>query len=151
MRTFDDHEDPTLLRVYGDFMEMPGLRLTTRQAQIKGECDTKVIHLSAQAEPEIYETTRRFGTILEKVGFDSETARLDLDDSLLTENTRAAYPITHISNATRDGVGGHPSNIIMLTCDASVSCRRSAGSRPSGRCTISSPATRRRLPAPSAA
>jgi phosphoenolpyruvate carboxykinase (ATP) len=85
---------------------------------IEGGCYAKVIRLSAQAEPDIYETTRRFGTILENVGFDSETARLDLDDSSLTENTRAAYPISHVANAKRDGVGGHPSNIIMLTCDA---------------------------------
>ena len=85
---------------------------------IEGGCYAKVIRLSPQAEPDIYETTRRFGTILENVGFDSETARLDLDDSSLTENTRAAYPISHIANAKRDGVGGHPGNIIMLTCDA---------------------------------
>jgi phosphoenolpyruvate carboxykinase (ATP) len=85
---------------------------------IEGGCYAKVIHLSPQAEPDIFETTRRFGTILENVGFDSATARLDLDDSSLTENTRAAYPISHIANATREGVGGHPTNIIMLTCDA---------------------------------
>jgi phosphoenolpyruvate carboxykinase (ATP) len=84
----------------------------------EGGCYAKIIRLSPQAEPEIYETTRRFGTILENVGFDSETTRLDLDDDSLTENTRAAYPISHIANAKRDGLGGHPSNIIMLTCDA---------------------------------
>jgi phosphoenolpyruvate carboxykinase (ATP) len=84
----------------------------------EGGCYAKVIHLSPQAEPEIYETTRRFGTILENVGFDSDTGRLDLDDDSLTENTRAGYPISHIPNATRTGLGGHPSNIIMLTADA---------------------------------
>ena len=84
----------------------------------EGGCYAKVIHLSAQAEPEIYQTTRRFGTILENVAFDSATGRLDLDDDSLTENTRAAYPISHIPNATRAGVGGHPANIIMLTADA---------------------------------
>ena len=84
----------------------------------EGGCYAKVIHLSPTAEPEIYETTRRFGTILENVGFDSMTGRLDLNDDSLTENTRAAYPISHIPNATRDGLGGHPQNIIMLTCDA---------------------------------
>ena len=73
----------------------------------EGGCYAKVIRLSPAAEPEIYETTRRFGTILE-----------DLDDDSLTENTRAAYPISHIPNATRDGLGGHPTNIIMLTADA---------------------------------
>jgi phosphoenolpyruvate carboxykinase (ATP) len=84
----------------------------------EGGCYAKVIRLSAQSEPEIYETTRRFGTILENVAFDSATGRLDLDDSSLTENTRAAYPISHISHATRDGLGGHPTHIIMLTADA---------------------------------
>jgi phosphoenolpyruvate carboxykinase (ATP) len=84
----------------------------------EGGCYAKVIHLSAEAEPEIYETTRRFGTVLENVGFDSRTGRLNLDDASLTENTRAAYPITHIPNAKRDGMGHHPKNIIMLTADA---------------------------------
>ena len=85
---------------------------------IEGGCYAKVIHLSQEAEPEIYETTRRFGTILENVAFDSVTGRLDLDDVSLTENTRAAYPISHIPNAASDGLGGHPTNIIMLTADA---------------------------------
>ena len=85
---------------------------------LEGGCYAKVIRLSPTAEPEIYETTRRFGTILENVGLDSATARLNLDDASLTENTRAAYPISHIANATRDGMGGHPNCIIMLTADA---------------------------------
>jgi phosphoenolpyruvate carboxykinase (ATP) len=84
----------------------------------EGGCYAKVIHLSSTAEPEIYATTRRFGTLLENVGFDSNTGRLNLDDESLTENTRAAYPISHIANARRDGMGGHPSTIIMLTADA---------------------------------
>ncbi len=84
----------------------------------EGGCYAKVIHLSAEAEPEIYETTRRFGTILENVTFDYDTRRINLDDDSLTENTRAAYPISHIPNALRDGLGGHPENIIMLTADA---------------------------------
>ncbi|HEU5097600.1 MAG TPA: phosphoenolpyruvate carboxykinase [Roseiflexaceae bacterium] len=84
----------------------------------EGGCYAKVIRLSAKAEPEIYATTRRFGTILENVAFDSVSGRLNLDDDSLTENTRAAYPISHIPNATREGVGGHPTNIIMLTADA---------------------------------
>jgi phosphoenolpyruvate carboxykinase (ATP) len=84
----------------------------------EGGCYAKVISLSATAEPEIYETTRRYGTILENIGFDSATGRLDLNDDSLTENTRAAYPISHIPNAKRDGLGGHPTNIIMLTADA---------------------------------
>jgi phosphoenolpyruvate carboxykinase (ATP) len=84
----------------------------------EGGCYAKVIRLSAEAEPEIYETTRRFGTILENVMVDAETRRLDLDDDSLTENTRAAYPISHIPNATREGRGGHPLNVIFLTADA---------------------------------
>lgn len=84
----------------------------------EGGCYAKVINLSAEAEPEIYETTRRFGTILENVGIDAGTRRVDLTDDTLTENTRAAYPISHIPNATREGRGGHPQNIIFLTADA---------------------------------
>jgi phosphoenolpyruvate carboxykinase (ATP) len=84
----------------------------------EGGCYAKVIHLSPEAEPEIYETTRRFGTILENVGYNAETARLDLDDASLTENTRAAYPISHIPNALRHGVAGHPKTVVMLTSDA---------------------------------
>ncbi len=84
----------------------------------EGGCYAKVIRLSAEAEPEIYETTRRYGTILENVGINAETRRLDLNDASLTENTRAAYPISHIPNATREGRGGHPKNIIFLTADA---------------------------------
>lgn len=84
----------------------------------EGGCYAKVIRLSAEAEPEIYETTRRFGTILENVGIDVNSRRLDLDDETLTENTRAAYPISHIPHASRDGRGGHPRNIILLTADA---------------------------------
>ncbi len=84
----------------------------------EGGCYAKVIRLSSEAEPEIYECTRRFGTILENVAIDHRTRRLDLDDDSLTENTRAAYPISHIENALRSGLGGHPKNIIMLTYDA---------------------------------
>lgn len=85
---------------------------------LEGGCYAKVIRLSRAAEPEIYETTRRFGTILENVALDNATGRVNLDDASLTENTRAAYPVSHIPNATRDGMGGHPTSIIMLTADA---------------------------------
>lgn len=85
---------------------------------LEGGCYAKVIRISPIAEPEIYETTRRFGTILENVSFDSQTGRLDLNDDSLTENTRAAYPISHIPNATREGIGGHPVHVILLTADA---------------------------------
>lgn len=84
----------------------------------EGGCYAKVIRLSEEAEPEIYETTRRFGTILENVTFDSYTRRLDLNDASLTENTRGAYPIGYIPNHEPSGMGGHPQNIIMLTADA---------------------------------
>ncbi len=84
----------------------------------EGGCYAKVIKLSHESEPEIYETTRRFGTILENVTMDMGTRHINLDDASLTENTRAAYPITHIPNMTRAGKAGHPRHIIMLTCDA---------------------------------
>lgn len=84
----------------------------------EGGCYAKVIRLSRDSEPEIYETTRRFGTILENVSMDPITRRLDLNDASLTENTRAAYPLSHIPNALRESMAGHPSNIIMLTADA---------------------------------
>ena len=63
---------------------------------LEGGCYAKVIRLDPKAEPEIYETTRRFGTVLENVAIDSKTGRINLDDAQLTENTRAAYPISHI-------------------------------------------------------
>ncbi len=84
----------------------------------EGGCYAKMIRLSKEAEPEIYETARRFGTILENVVLNSVTRRLDLNDDSLTENTRGAYPISHIPNASPTGRGGHPKDIIFLTADA---------------------------------
>jgi phosphoenolpyruvate carboxykinase (ATP) len=84
----------------------------------EGGCYAKVIRLNPSAEPEIYECTRRFGTILENVGIDLASRRLDLNDDSLTENTRAAYPITHLQNIVRSGMGDHPKHIFMLACDA---------------------------------
>lgn len=84
----------------------------------EGGCYAKVIRLSPEAEPEIWSTTRRFGTILENVVMDEHTRRIDLDDATLTENTRAAYPITHLDNIEEGSAGGHPKNIIFLTADA---------------------------------
>jgi phosphoenolpyruvate carboxykinase (ATP) len=81
-------------------------------------CYAKVIQLSPSAEPEIYQTTRSFGTILENVIFDPTTRLIDLDDEAITENTRASYPLEYISNAIPEKRGGHPKNIILLTCDA---------------------------------
>jgi phosphoenolpyruvate carboxykinase (ATP) len=85
---------------------------------MEGGCYAKTIRLSRTAEPDIYEATRKFGTILENVGFDPMTGHIDLDDESLTENTRAAYPISHIPNATRTGMGGHPRHVIFLAADA---------------------------------
>jgi phosphoenolpyruvate carboxykinase (ATP) len=84
----------------------------------EGGCYAKTIKLSAEAEPQIYATTRRFGTVLENVVIDSETRALDLDDDRFTENTRAAYPISFIERAVPSGVAGHPQNVVMLTADA---------------------------------
>ncbi len=84
----------------------------------EGGCYAKVIKLSAEAEPDIYECTRKFGTVLENVAMNTDTRILDLNDDSLTENTRAAYPLTHIKNIEPSGIGGHPKNIIMLTADA---------------------------------
>jgi phosphoenolpyruvate carboxykinase (ATP) len=84
----------------------------------EGGCYAKMIRLSAEAEPQIYATTRRFGTVLENVVVDPETRALDLDDASLTENTRGAYPISFIDNAVPSGMGGHPQSIVMLTADA---------------------------------
>jgi phosphoenolpyruvate carboxykinase (ATP) len=84
----------------------------------EGGCYAKVIRLSPESEPDIYECTRRFGTVLENVAIDMETRRLDLDDETLTENTRACYPLTHLSQVVREGCAGHPKNVVLLTCDA---------------------------------
>ncbi|HEV2763467.1 MAG TPA: phosphoenolpyruvate carboxykinase (ATP), partial [Pyrinomonadaceae bacterium] len=84
----------------------------------EGGCYAKVIKLSAEAEPDIYRTTRMFGTVMENVVFDPATRVPDLDDAARTENTRAAYPLTSIPNIVPEGYGGHPRNIIMLTADA---------------------------------
>jgi phosphoenolpyruvate carboxykinase (ATP) len=84
----------------------------------EGGCYAKTIRLSPEAEPQIYATTRRFGTVLENVVIDPATRRLDLDDDGLTENTRAAYPISFIENAVPSGRAGHPRNIVMLAADA---------------------------------
>ncbi|MBI3088432.1 MAG: phosphoenolpyruvate carboxykinase (ATP) [Candidatus Omnitrophica bacterium] len=81
-------------------------------------CYAKMIRLSPTAEPEIYATSRRFGTILENVAMDPVTRELDLHDESLTENTRGAYPLGFIPNASTAGTAGHPSNVLMLTCDA---------------------------------
>ena len=84
----------------------------------EGGCYAKAIKLSREAEPEIYSTSERFGTVMENVVLDPVTRKPDFDDDSKTENTRIAYPIDFISNASATGRGGHPKNIVMLTCDA---------------------------------
>ena len=84
----------------------------------EGGCYAKVIRLSPEAEPEIYATTHRFGTILENVVMHEATGTLDLDDNRHTENTRASYPLDFIPNVADAGRGGHPKTIVMLTADA---------------------------------
>jgi phosphoenolpyruvate carboxykinase (ATP) len=84
----------------------------------EGGCYAKMIRLSAEAEPEIYATTKRFGTVLENVVIDPETRELDLDDNSKAENTRGAYPIDFIPNASKDNMGPVPRNVIFLTADA---------------------------------
>jgi phosphoenolpyruvate carboxykinase (ATP) len=84
----------------------------------EGGCYAKTIRLSAEAEPEIYATTSRFGTILENVMVDRQTRRPDFDDASLTENGRCAYPMDFIPNASATGRAGHPKNLVMLTADA---------------------------------
>ncbi|MEL7446301.1 MAG: phosphoenolpyruvate carboxykinase [Pseudomonadota bacterium] len=84
----------------------------------EGGCYAKMIRLSEEAEPEIYATTRRFGTVLENVVMDPDTRDLDFDDNSLAENTRGAYPIDYIPNTSADNLGPVPANVIMLTADA---------------------------------
>ncbi len=85
----------------------------------EGGCYAKVIRLSESAEPQIFATTKMFGTVLENVVYDPVTRMIDLDDESITENTRACYPLEYIQNSVLDKRGGHPKNIIFLTCDAS--------------------------------
>ena len=84
----------------------------------EGGCYAKAIKLSREAEPEIYSTTERFGTVMENVTLDPELRIPDFDDDSKTENTRIAYPLHFIANASSTGRAGQPKNVIMLTCDA---------------------------------
>lgn len=84
----------------------------------EGGCYAKTIRLSREAEPEIFATTERFGTVLENVAIDPITRVPDFDDASKTENTRCAYPLDFIPNASETGRAGIPKNIVMLTCDA---------------------------------
>jgi len=84
----------------------------------EGGCYAKMIRLSAEAEPEIYATTKKFGTVLENVVIDPDTRELDLDDNTLAENSRGAYPIEFIPNTSEKNLGPVPANVVMLTADA---------------------------------
>ena len=84
----------------------------------EGGCYAKAIKLSREAEPEIYATTERFGSVMENVVLDPVTRAPDFDNVSRTENTRVAYPLDYIPNASTTGRAGHPKNIVMLTCDA---------------------------------
>src|SRR6478609_8968129 len=84
----------------------------------EGGCYAKTIKLSREAEPMIWDATNRFGAVLENVVFDKETRVPDYDSDKLTENTRSAYPLDFIPNASRSGMASHPKNIIFLTADA---------------------------------
>ncbi|TAK18855.1 MAG: phosphoenolpyruvate carboxykinase [Acidobacteria bacterium] len=84
----------------------------------EGGCYAKTIKLSAEAEPQIYATTKRFGTVLENVVMDPITRVVDFDDASKTENTRCSYPLSYIENSVPSGRAGHPANVVMLTADA---------------------------------
>ncbi|MFQ5740494.1 MAG: phosphoenolpyruvate carboxykinase (ATP) [Acidobacteriota bacterium] len=84
---------------------------------IEGGCYAKVIHLSARYEPQIHQAIR-FGSILENVVYDEESRQVDYGDESITTNTRGSYPLEYIDNARIPGLGGHPRNILFLTCDA---------------------------------
>lgn len=86
---------------------------------IEGGCYAKVIRLSSSAEPDIFEQTHEFGTILENVIFDEHSRDPDLDNESITENTRGSYPLTSLRNAYEGQVAPHPSHVILLTADAS--------------------------------
>ncbi len=84
----------------------------------EGGCYAKTINLTQEAEPEIFQTTRTFGSIIENVMMDDETRELDFFDTTYSENGRVSYDMSQIPNASKTGRTGHPNNIIMLTCDA---------------------------------
>jgi len=84
----------------------------------EGGCYAKTIRLSREGEPEIYQATQMFGTVLENVVLDEDSREIDFDDGTITENTRASYPIHYIPNAVIPGRGGQPSNVVFLTADA---------------------------------
>jgi phosphoenolpyruvate carboxykinase (ATP) len=123
-----------------------------RHLQLRGRLLRQDDQPQPEAEPEIYATTEKFGTVIENMVYDPDTLALDFDDDSLTANMRCAYPLHYISNASPTALGGHPKNVIMLTCDAFgvLPPDRAADAR-RRRCTTSCRASPRRWPAPSAA
>ncbi len=85
---------------------------------IEGGCYAKTMNLSPEAEPEIFATTSRFATVVENMVYDPDTLQIDFSDDSLTANTRCAYPLDYIANASATGLGGPPRHVVMLTCDA---------------------------------
>ena len=84
----------------------------------EGGCYAKVINLSPEQEPDIFATTQMFGTILENVELDPVTRKVKFESQVITENTRASYPLHYIRNHVPSGRGGHPKNVVFLTADA---------------------------------
>jgi len=84
---------------------------------IEGGCYAKTVNLNRQKEPEIYDAIK-FGAILENVGFKGSSRDVDYTDTSITENTRVSYPLEHIPNVKIPAIGGHPKNVIFLTCDS---------------------------------
>ncbi|MCL5958800.1 MAG: phosphoenolpyruvate carboxykinase (ATP) [Chloroflexi bacterium] len=85
---------------------------------LEGGCYAKVIRLSREDEPQIFNAAQRFGAVLENVGIDEATREVDFDDQSRTENTRAAYPLSYIPGAVSSEMAGHPKNIFLLSADA---------------------------------
>ena len=110
-----------------------------------------MIKLSKEAEPQIWEASHRFGTILENVVLDPETREMKLDDMTYTENTRSSYPLSFIDNAIPSGQAGHPRNVVMLTADAYGAMPPIARLTPEGAMYHFLSGTLRESPAPSGA
>jgi len=107
----------------------------------EGGCYAKVIRLSKEAEPDIYQTTRMFGTVLENVILNSESRHINLEDGTLTENTRAAYPLTHIRNIVESGWRAIRRISSCSRATHMASCLRFRSSHPRRRCITSYPVT----------
>jgi len=84
----------------------------------EGGCYAKTINLNPKAEPEIFATTSKFGTVIENMVFDPITKELDFTDDSLSANMRCAYPLDYIANTSSTSLANHPKHIVMLTCDA---------------------------------